>query len=469
MQEDNFEKEIKKSVEGLKFCGWVKEEFSWSDFEDKRLFLRLLAVANDLSKNPIAPINQASGEWKIAKAAYRFFDNEKVTEDVILKSHILRTKKRVIDHSGIVLAIQDTSFLNYSHMKCSNDLGPIGKNEPCCMGLVLHSEYAVTAEGLPLGFLHQEIWARDKEEAGLSDKTRHLKPIDDKESSKWIDGLKQQARLFGRDNNVVAVCDRECDIYKFFAVAQELNQKFVVRAFHDRCLDGGEKLWQSFDSQPVKFRYNISLPESDEIATLSVKYAKQSFKLSAHKKNLNNSPKSLKNICAVYLYEENPPSHREPISWMLLTNLPIKSAKNAKTVIGYYKQRWKIEILHKIMKSGCSIELTRLETNKRRFPFVALKSIIASRLLLITHYNKILPSEPASSVLTQAEQNALYSIKHNKVVLNASFSVAKAIQWLAELGGYLSRKADPLPGPTHVWRGWQRLQDYTKMFSLMHS
>lgn len=36
MQEDNFEKEIKKSIEGLKFCGWVKEEFSWSDFEDKR-------------------------------------------------------------------------------------------------------------------------------------------------------------------------------------------------------------------------------------------------------------------------------------------------------------------------------------------------------------------------------------------------------------------------------------------------
>jgi len=151
---------------------------------------------------------------------------------------------------------------------------------------------------------------------------------------------------------------------------------------------------------------------------------------------------------------------------MLLSNQKINSKKQALEAIGWYQQRWKIEILHRIMKSGCSIELTRLETNARRFPFLALKSIVAWRLMLITHYIKISPSAPATSILTQTECDALFSIRHNRIAKNQNFIAKKAISWLAELGGYLSRKSDPLPGPTHVWRGWQRLQDYSKMFSL---
>ena len=160
MQEESFEKEIKNNIKTLQRCEWVKEEFNKGDFKDQRLFQRLLIVAKDLASNPIAPISQASEEWKGVKAAYRFFDNEKVTHRAILSPHIQRTKKRLMEHEGVVLAIQDTTFLNYSHMKTSNDLGPIGENKAHSMGLIMHSCLAVTEQGLPLGILHEDIWAR---------------------------------------------------------------------------------------------------------------------------------------------------------------------------------------------------------------------------------------------------------------------------------------------------------------------
>ena len=119
------------------------------------------------------------------------------------------------------------------------------------------------------------------------------------------------------------------------------------------------------------------------------------------------------------------------------------------------------------MKSGCNIELTRLLTNERRIPFVALKSIVAWRLMLISHYNKISPNDNALSILTRSECDALYIAKHKKIAINQNFSAKKAITWIAELGGYLSRKADPTPVPTHVWRGWQRLQDLTNMYDII--
>lgn len=470
MQEDfekTIEQERRRDAMALNSCDWLREEFSESSFMDKRLLYRLFKVAENLSMNPTVAISQASGGWQAAKAAYRFFDNSKVTHERILSSHIEQTTKRVKTHMGTILAIQDTSFLNYSHMTNSPDLGPIGDKITNSMGLIVHSGYAVTELGLPLGFFFQKIWARDPKKGAISKAAYSSIPIQEKESIKWINALEEQAKLFGKDRNVITVCDRECDIYHFFAKAVELKQQFVVRAVRNRSLEDGDKIFSYLEDQPIKGTYELPIPDSKVIATLSVKFAKLTLALQVKINNINNSPKNIKGVSVVYVYEKNPPQDREPISWMLLTNLAVSSIKKAKKIIQYYKQRWKIEVLHKIMKSGCSIELTRLLTNKRRFPFIALKSIIASRLLLITHYNKILPSEPASSILSPLELDALYSLKHNKKTHNTSYSAANAIKWLAELGGYLSRSSDPLPGPTHVWRGWQKLQDSTKMMRIM--
>lgn len=194
-QEKNFEHEIKGSIEQLTQCDWVKDELLEASFGDRRLLLRYIVVAEHLAKHPEAPISQASEVWKKAKAAYRFFDNKKVTAELVLRPHRDKTIERIGNHQGWVVIAQDTTYLNFSHMRESTDLGPIGDSRSCSRGLIAHNCLAMTAHGLPLGVIGQNIWARSASEHG---KARYCqrKPIEEKESYTWIKTLVRQKNLW---------------------------------------------------------------------------------------------------------------------------------------------------------------------------------------------------------------------------------------------------------------------------------
>ncbi len=62
------------------------KEFESIKLGNKRLNRRLLKVANDLLNNPTKAIHNASNGWAQAKAAYRLFDNDKLTEDSLMQA-----------------------------------------------------------------------------------------------------------------------------------------------------------------------------------------------------------------------------------------------------------------------------------------------------------------------------------------------------------------------------------------------
>ena len=140
--------------------GWAVMELEDVDFGDARLEKRLWAVAEDLSRQPEYPINQASHDAAATKAAYRLFDNEKVTPERIFAVHRKRSLERM-QKEPVVLAIQDTSFFNFSSHKKTKGLGPIGDSDKDAQGLIRHSTLAVTPRGLPLGVLSHRCWARE--------------------------------------------------------------------------------------------------------------------------------------------------------------------------------------------------------------------------------------------------------------------------------------------------------------------
>ena len=109
-------------------------------------------VAEELAAQPEYPINQASEDAAATKAAYRLFDNERVAAGKIFSAHKVQTLQRMRDEL-VVLAIQDTSFFNFSKHKKTTGLGSIGDKEMGPKGLILHSTLAVTPRGLPLGVL----------------------------------------------------------------------------------------------------------------------------------------------------------------------------------------------------------------------------------------------------------------------------------------------------------------------------
>ncbi|MCP4263930.1 MAG: IS4 family transposase, partial [Planctomycetes bacterium] len=242
---------------------WSEEEFDGIGFGDKRLDKRFMRVAMEFSAQPQVPINQACEDWADTKATYGLFHNAKVTPDLILAPHQQRTQERMQSHV-LVLAVQDTTYFNYTKHKKTRGLGPIGTDEQELRGLVNHTTLAITPQGLPLGVLAQKMWARDDEDQ-ISEKERKNRAIEEKESYKWIESLRPVRRLTPEGVVVVNVCDRESDVYEYFQEAVKHGDEILLRSTQNRSLMQEQQcLWDYMSNQAVKGKLEVKVPAKDK-------------------------------------------------------------------------------------------------------------------------------------------------------------------------------------------------------------
>ncbi len=233
---------------------WAEQEFGGCTLPDARLQTRLLTLARDFYARPTASLPQACSDRAKTKAAYRFLDHEHTTMDTLLQPHYRATSARMRAES-IVLAVQDTSSLNYTAHAATQGLGPIGTQAAGPQGLLLHSTLAFNAQGTPLGFIDVQCWARDAAEFGKKAE-RHRLPIEDKESAKWLKSLNATAAAQAScpRTTFVSVGDREADLYELFeeAAAHPEGPKLLVRARHNRKLqDEQQRLWETVQGRAV--------------------------------------------------------------------------------------------------------------------------------------------------------------------------------------------------------------------------
>jgi len=458
---------------------WAMDEFSDVDLGDERLNDRLIRIADRLSESPESPINQACADWAETKAAYRFFRNDNVDAQEIISAHSLKTVARAREHK-VILALQDTSYLVYTKHPKTKGLGKIsmkeGKNVKriYSSGLIMHTSLATTTNGLPLGILDQKIFARElreKETQRIKDTT----PIEEKESYRWLESL-QSSTVGLEDTQVVTVCDREADMYEFFKFSNELKQPVLVRANTNRTVNkrcmyqeiGLTTLWEHISKQPTAGSYDLEIPAKSKtkhskeresrVASLEVKFG--SFKLNPTKRLSRELPDI--DMHAVYVFEPEPPEGVEPIEWMLLTNLEITDFEQAYEKVQWYTHRWRIEMFHKVLKSGLRVEDCRLGDAERLIRYLTIMSIVAWRLFAITLIARTDPDLPCSKLLAEEEWKVLYlRVNKNKKLPKKIPKVGEVIIWIARLGGFLARKNDGYPGTLTLWRGWKRLTDLT--------
>jgi hypothetical protein len=451
---------------------WCRDEFATVELQDARLNSRCGELAVQLATQPSEPINQACDDWADTKAAYRFFDNDKVTPERIRAPHHQRTVERIAQYKQ-VLAVQDTSFLNYTHHPQTEGLGAIGNKRQHQRGFGMHSTLAVTTQGLPLGLLAQAFFTRPEDEpAHRPEECRNL-PIEEKESYRWLQAFAQTLTLVPPDVQVITVCDREADLYEMFAFAQERDAPLLVRASSDRALleDEVRKLWPKVERQPVTGSLAVRIPGNGKRkarqATVLVRFTSVTLKPPWRPNGLKLAPVVLH---AILVREENlVPDVDEPIEWLLLTNTPVASFAEAQQVVEWYCCRWQIEVFHKVLKSGCRVEECRLQTADRLYNWVALMSVIAWRLHWMTYIHRCQPDLPCTAVLTTIEWKALYTRIHKSTQWPDTVpTVHQAVRWIARLGGFLGRKSDGEPGVTTLWRGWLRLQDIAATWDLVN-
>lgn len=444
--------------------GWANGELGEVFLGDARLERRLVTVAEALSGQPSFPINHASEDWAATKAAYRLFDNERVTPERILRPHRERTLERM-RAEPVVLAVQDTSFFNYTSHGKTTGLGPIGAKADGALGLILHTTLAVTPAGLPLGVLTQKCWARE----GYKSYGKKLSeiPIEDKESYRWVETLRDTAGLAVRHGSsmVVTVADRECDIYEFLVEAERLNAKYVVRACYDRGVVHPEcdHLKEQLRQSPPCGTVTVEVPSERRKATLELRFTQAVLCPPGHIRGGND--RATPEVWAVSAEELDPPEGKKPLSWTLLTNVPVGGFEQASERLLWYRRRWSIEEFHKILKSGCGVEDCRLETAERLARYLSLFSVIAWRLFWMTHIRRATPEAPAETVMTRAEIGTLTSLRRFQTFFaDDRPSVKEVLTAVARLGGYLNRRNDPPPGANVLWRGWQRLQSMAELY-----
>ena len=451
---------------------WIKQELGEVSLGDKRLDWRLLDTATKLAAHTTASIPQACDDWADTKASYRLFANKKTSTEKILLPHTQRTGERMRGHKR-VLGIQDTTLLDYSHHPEKEGLGPIGTSkQPNLRGLVMHTSLITTLTGLPLGIASQEIWVREEETKQMSASERRKVPIEEKESNKWLTALSHTVACVPEGTQLISVGDAEADIFELFNYAVvKLQTDLLIRAGQDRCVCAPEvgHLWATLARQKIAGYLKVQVPKKDKHpkreAIVSVRYSKITLKAPPHlNKRLDNIP-----LYAILVQEENPPQGVEPISWLLLTTVPVLSFEDAVERIQWYRRRWQIEVYFKILKSGCQIEKSQLSTTQRLLPLIALFSIIAWRLFWLTHISRHDPEAPCTTVLTDHEWHALYAFIYKTHRFPDEIpSVRDVTLWIAQLGGFLARRHDGPPGVTVIWRGWLRLSDIAASWLIFH-
>jgi hypothetical protein len=446
---------------------WAVHEFAHAQLPDPRLVKRLMTLATDFAQHPTAPIPQACGSWAKTKAAYRFFDNEAVQPQDILTAHVQATLTRIRAHR-IVLCAQDTTTLNYSTHPQTQGLGPISNNRDKTIGLLLHSTLALTPSGQPLGLLHAHAWARSRRRFGRSSHQRNRTPRAQKESQKWLDSFtacQAQARQCP-DTTLVNVADREGDLYDLFQQALAPTDAppvhLLVRAQHDRQVAHRQKyLWDFLATQRVSARLKIQVPRKDgqpgRVATLTIRFAPVTLRPPCLKED-----QPTLTLWAVEAREVRPPKGASPICWRLLTTLPVETVEAAVQKVRWYAQRWQIEVLHKVLKSGCQVEQRQLETAARLQRVLMVDLIVAWRVLGLCKAARETPEGLASDWLSGEEWQALWCYLHEQArPPRRSPTIRQAVRWIAQLGGFLGRRRDGEPGPIVLWRGLQQLRTIT--------
>lgn len=388
--------------ESLGNAQWVAAEFGAADLGHLDATQRLVRIAQAKAQNPSAPYTECfAGDRHELKAYYRFINkkHERMTPAGILSGHRQETIRRIKGQRR-VLAVQDTTDLDFSERLHCNDLGDIGKNQTGAVsqGLKMHSLLPLTEAGLLLGVLQTHIYASHFHS---EDKAQN-RPIEEKDSFRWLRAIDELVEVseWAPETELIAIGDRESDLFELFDYRRRKARHIhlLVRARYDRCLEEQpRKLFAHLESLPVMAEATISVPRQREKKgkpsqpgriALPARRAKVQLRwervtISAPETTQTRHMQPVE-LWAVMLTEADPPEGAKPLRWVLLTTVPIDSRKQALRCLRWYTRRWRIEEWHRVLKSGCRIEAHQHQSAAKLACAIAIDTVMAWRVMALT-------------------------------------------------------------------------------------
>jgi hypothetical protein len=441
-----------------------KREFT--DLEDLRLVNRGNKILGDLFSKSVHSIRQLSGSESAAKGCYRFLQNERVSEDDIVRN--LGANCKAACRGKYVVCIQDTTEINLSshsnRIKKDGYIGTTNSKNDQGLGFLLHPSLVLDAyQGTPYGYADIKVWNRSMEFKSKHERKYNSLPIAEKESYKWLEvSNNTKSALKDVVQGMVIIQDREGDIYEQFALIPDEQTDLLIRARTNRVLKDKTKLFSCLSGQPVEGVYEIEVDakggRKKRTASIAIRYKEVEIL------KTRGTSEGVAPTIALWLIEATEIDYegKDKICWRLLTTIPVQSVEMAKMCIDWYGWRWAVEEVFKILKKeGFNIEASELEyaASVRKMCLMIMEVIIQLFLMRLAYAAPEVELS-ADTCFNNEEQEFLeHQIRHlegktQKQKNPYPLKDLKRYVWvIARLGGWKGYESKRHPGITTLWLG----------------
>jgi hypothetical protein len=445
-----------------------------NQFGDKRIDKRANKVLSSLTLGRNSSIRQITKTDAEQKSFYRLFNNESFSEIKIKESIINRCGQ--LSKGRHLLCIQDTTEFNLSkqagRIKSDTGLGKTTKKD--ILGFMMHSSIVVDAnKHSALGYSYIKVWDRKEETPDRHERKYKQLPIKDKESYKWIEASNQTKKILSEAQTITIIADRESDIYDLIASVPDEKTHLLIRSNSDRKIIEDNTLSAHLALKKEAHFYDLNI-RGDVRKNIEKRTAKMGLKWSKVQvlKPGSCTDKELPKYKELYVVEAKEQDKSNGIYWRILTTHPVTNTTEAIQIIEWYKQRWYIEQVHRLLKTdGFKIERTQLEQGWaiRKLTLLAMMAVL--RILQMMLAYEIDNEQSIDEVFTTEEQQCLKMIneqvqgKTEKLKNPSKQNTLKWAAWIiARLGGWKGYNKSRKPGPIvfqkglvkfyHMYEGW---------------
>jgi Transposase DNA-binding/Transposase Tn5 dimerisation domain len=459
---------------------WATRIAAAADLPDQRLNTRLADVLSMLARQPKDAIPQAARSSSHAKSVYRFFSNERFPYDVLTEA-VGRVTANGCAGYDRVYVVHDSSSLNYSSLKATTGLGRLNGNAKTACGLIVHSVLAVNSDGIVRGVLSVDLWARPEEKTRAQ---RYDRPFADKESFKWVRGMRSARAAFETavpsesQPRRTHIMDREGDIHEVFADILAHGEGAIIRCAQNRKVAGDlDRAHAAVADSPLRGQATLTVRQADgSLRKAQVQLRALSVRLTPSSRDYPGRQRLSLNLIEV---RETKPPGTEPVLWRLWTTEAIDTWQDILERMREYSLRWRIEEYHLALKSGCNTEGLLLEKAERLCKAIVLYAAVAARIVALRDWGRHAPDMPCTVLLSAEECRVLTGyfaadLKKGTAttvqtpIMDRTPTIRQAMVWIGRLGGHLGRKRDGLPGVRTLWRGWRDLAIMVYGYRLRH-
>jgi len=423
-------------------------------------------------RRPAGRVSEVFKSPSKRQGAYDFLEHDQVSGQQVLKALGQATARRCRDLESVYVVVDGTSLTLTELVPLQKGFGAIGTYTNGARGVKVMNTLAVSQTGAPLGVLGQVWWARQQ---GPTHNARY-RPLRERESRHWheaVDLALDNLRELAPNTKPHVLADREADATAFLQKLLKANLDFTIRTNAIRKIFWGGASHSTRDvlrKQPVLGRISVDLAQTRRRSARRARLHVRAIRASVILRDRHSKRRHRAEMTIVWAREEGTtPRGEKPLDWVLFTNRPIHTKSEAIAAVRAYCFRWRIEDFHRAWKRGhCCVEETQLRSREAVMKWATILAAVASRAEHLRHRAREAPDDPADSEFSRDELDGLLFLKEKEKrrteTITPNPTLAQAVRWVADLGGYVGNRSSGPPGTTTIGRGLERVLFAAEIF-----